>query len=178
MSNAKHIAINQSTSKQLFSFSKSERFPHHKSLNNRVAYETKSEFEKQGEGGGGRPFFHTSTRFSYYSSPNKAGKLPSPALYKIKDTFGKEAHKPNQQYSIGVGRDDMKKMFIEDINKKGDGNLPGPGRYTAEKKFGDAGLNYSMAKKLGADERALDKSKKLPGPGYYEHPQITGMNIT
>jgi len=27
-----------------------------------------------------------------------------------------------------------------------------------------------MAKKLGADERALDKSKKLPGPGYYEHP--------
>ena len=96
----------------------------------------------------------------------------------IKDTFGKESFKPNQQYTFGVGRNDMKRMFIEDINKKGDGNLPGPGRYTAEKKFGTNGLDYSMAAKLGADERALEKSKKLPGPGYYEHPVITGMNIT
>ena len=68
---AKHIAINNSTSKQLFSFSKSERFPHHKSLNNKVAYEVKSDFNKDGEGGSGRPFFHTSTRFSYYASPQK-----------------------------------------------------------------------------------------------------------
>ena len=74
MSQAKHIAINNSTSKQLFSFSKSDRFPHHKSLNNKVAYETTSDFAKQGEGPGRRPFFHTSTRFSYYASPNKAGK--------------------------------------------------------------------------------------------------------
>ena len=74
MSNVKHIAINNSTSKQLFSFSKSDRFPHHKSLNNKVAYETTSDFARPGEGGGGRPFFHTSTRFSYYASPNKAGK--------------------------------------------------------------------------------------------------------
>ena len=120
----------------MFSFSKSDRFPHHKSLNNKVAYETRSEFDKQGEGGSGRPFFHTSTRFSYYASPGKAGKLPSPSLYKIKDTFGKEAPKANEQYSFGIGRDDMKKLFIEDINKKGDGNLPGPGRYVPDKKFG------------------------------------------
>jgi len=30
----------------------------------------------------------------------------------------------------------MKKLFIEDINKKGDGNQPGPGRYMPDKKFG------------------------------------------
>jgi hypothetical protein len=24
----------------------------------------------------------------------------------------------------------------------------------------------------------LDKSKRLPGPGYYEHPQVTGMLLT
>ena len=72
----------------------------------------------------------------------------------------------------------MKRLFIEDIKKKGDSNLPGPGRYMPDKNFGQAGLDYSMAKKLGQDERALDKSKKLPGPGYYEHPQITGKIIT
>ena len=46
MSTVKHIAVNNSTSKQLFSFSKSDRFPHHTSLNNKVAYETKSDFAK------------------------------------------------------------------------------------------------------------------------------------
>jgi hypothetical protein len=53
----------------LYSFSKSSRFPETKSLNNKVAYEKKSEFDKLGSGGSGRPFFHTSTRFSYYASP-------------------------------------------------------------------------------------------------------------
>lgn len=166
----KHIAVNNSTSKQLYSFSKSDRFPHHKSLNNKVAYETKSDFNKNGEGGSGRPFFHTSTRFSYYASPNKQGKQPSPAMYKIKDTFGREGTKPNESFSFGVGRDDMKRLFVEDIKKKGDTNLPGPGRYMPDKNFGAAGLDYSIAKRLGQDDRALDKSKKLPGPGYYEHP--------
>lgn len=118
-------------------------------MNNKVAYETKSDFNKAGEGGNGRPFFHTSTRFSYYASPQKQGKLPSPSLYKIKDTFGTGAPKTNESYSFGVGRDDMKRLFIEDIKKKGDNNLPGPGRYTAEKNFGSDGLDYSMAKKLG-----------------------------
>lgn len=169
---AKHIAINNSTSKHLFSFSKSDRFPHHKSLNSRVAYEVKSDFEKPGAMGGGRPFFHTSTRFSYYASHDKHGKLPAPASYKIKDTFGKEAHTTNEVFSFGVGRDNMKLNFVHDIKKKGDNNNPGPGRYTAEKTkmLGTTGVNLSMAKKLGHDERALDKSKKLPGPGYYEHP--------
>lgn len=41
---SKQTAVNTSTSKQLYSFSKSDRFPHHKSLNNKVAYETKSDF--------------------------------------------------------------------------------------------------------------------------------------
>ena len=90
-------------------------------------------------------------------------------MYTIKDTFGKDAPKANESYSFGVGRDEMKRLFIEDIKKKGDGNCPGPGRYQPDVKFGHTGLDYSMAKKLGADERALDKSKKLPGPGYSEH---------
>ena len=33
---------------------------------------------------------------------------------------------------MGLGRNDMKKMFIDDIKKKGDHSLPGPGRYYKE----------------------------------------------
>jgi len=51
------------------------------------------------------------------------------------DTFGKTSLKSNEQYSFGVGRDDMKKVHIEEIRKHGDGNLPGPGKYTHEKPF-------------------------------------------
>ena len=72
----------------------------------------------------------------------------------------------------------MKKMFIEDIKKHGDINLPGPGRYSHEKRFGSLGLTYSMAQRLYKDELFLSKSKKLPGPGFYEHPEVTGMNLT
>ena len=39
-------------------------------------------------------------------------------MYKIKDTFGSAAPKTNESYSFGVGRDDMKRLFIEDIKKK------------------------------------------------------------
>ena len=55
----------------------------------------------------------------------------------------------------------MKKLFIDDIKKRGDHSLPGPGRYFKEadkKKFGDdelmvlkgfsSPLKYSMAAKL------------------------------
>ena len=62
-----HTNINTSVSKQLYSFSKSDRFPNLKSLNNKVAYEVKSQFTKNRELGGNRPFYHTSTRFSYYA---------------------------------------------------------------------------------------------------------------
>lgn len=93
----KHTSVNNSTSKQLYSFSKSERFPVHQSLNNKIAYDHKSEFNKTPlASGNGRPFHHTSTRFSYYASPEKGGKLPGPNSYRLGHTFGKESLKPNQ----------------------------------------------------------------------------------
>ena len=56
-------------------------------------------------------------RFNYYASPNKTGKLPSPSSYLIGDTFGDKSLKKNQEYTFGVGRGDMKKMFVDDIRK-------------------------------------------------------------
>lgn len=84
----------------------------------------------------------------------------------------------------------MKKMFIDDIKKRGDNSLPGPGRYfkTAnDKKFGDdelmilkqfsSPLKYSMAAKLKEGDQALARSKKLPGPGSYAHAEVTGKPL-
>ena len=173
-----HTSINSSTSKQLYSFSKSERFPQRRALNNRVAYEAVSTFDQAPQGGSGRPFYQTSTRFDYYSgSGKKKGNLPSPLHYKIPDTFGKESLKPNEQFSFGVGRDNMKKMFIDNIKKDGDISRPGPGKYSHEKRFGSMGVTYSMAQKLNHDDLILAKSKKLPGPGYYQAPDVVGQDL-
>jgi len=69
----------------------------------------------------------------------------------------------------------MKKMYVDDIQKKGDTALPGPGKYEFDKTFGAKGLNYSMASKLPTEKHMLDKSKKLPGPGNYEAINVTGI---
>ena len=129
--------------------------------------------------GSTRPFYQTSTRFDYYStSSKKKGKLPSALHYKIPDTFGKTSLQPNEQFSFGVGRGNMNRLFIDRIKKHGDVNKPGPGRYSHERKFGSEGLTYSMAEKLNHDELCLKKSKKLPGPGYYQAPDIVGQDMT
>lgn len=52
-----HTAINNSTSKQLYSFSKSERFPMRKPINSNVAYDVKPGFGNSKALGNGRPFF-------------------------------------------------------------------------------------------------------------------------
>lgn len=86
--------------------------------------------------------------------------------------------KPNQQYSFGVGRDNMKKMYVDEINQKGDKALPGPGKYENEKMFGAKGLTYSMAARLPTEKQCLEKSAKLPGPGNYETINVTGNNVS
>ena len=68
----------------------------------------------------------------------------------------------------------MKKSFIDDILKKGDRASPGAGSYEARINF-DTGSRCSiMGSKLKIEEAALGRSKKLPGPGSYEHPSIVG----
>lgn len=105
--NARLTSLNSSTSKAFYSFSKGERFPSKKPLNQHVAYDKKSQFNNQVALGTGRPFFQSSQRFDYYSSPEKAKKRPSPSplQYSIKGKFGKEGASPNQQFSFGVSRD-------------------------------------------------------------------------
>ena len=70
----------------------------------------------------------------------------------------------------------MKRVFIDDIHKQGDKTKPGPGRYNHREYVGKQGTSYSVANRLGIDERSLEKSKKLPGPGQYGYSQFFGRN--
>ena len=113
--------------------------------------------------GTGRPFFQSSQRFDYYSSPEKAKKRPSPSplQYSIKGKFGKEGASPNQQFSFGVSRNNMKKIHVDAIKKAGDKSSPGAGKYEYQKTFASqgnnnkAGLTYSMAANLPTEKLAL-----------------------
>lgn len=71
----------------------------------------------------------------------------------------------------------MKRMFIDDIKKRGDKSLPGPGKYEMKKLFGQSGLTYSMGSKMALDKQALGRSAKLPGPGFYVHQEVVGKDI-
>jgi len=74
----------------------------------------------------------------------------------------------------------MKKMYVEEIlqNKNNIGRTPGSGTYEHKAGFGGGNdTQYSMRKRLYMDELHLNKSKKLPGPGFYQHPDITSAVI-
>lgn len=64
----RHTAINNSSSKQFYSFSKSDRFPSRRPINKNVAYDVKEGFGNNKAMGSGRPFYSTSTRFDYYNT--------------------------------------------------------------------------------------------------------------
>jgi len=89
-----------------------------------------------------------------------------------------------QSYSFGVGRENMKKQHVEKIMTNVDGhtNVPGSGTYEYRHGFGGSSHNettcFSMRKKLYMDELHLGKSKKLPGPGFYQHPDCVGATIS
>jgi hypothetical protein len=77
----------------------------------------------------------------------------------------------------------MNKIYVEQIlkNVNGHTNVPGSGTYEHKHGFGGSSHNettcFSMRKKLYQDELALSKSKKLPGPGNYSHPDVCGAKV-
>ena len=71
----------------------------------------------------------------------------------------------------------MKKLYVDEIFKHGDKSSPGPAKYEHQRYFGKRGTNYSIAKKLYQDDLALTKSSRLPGPGQYVAPNLTGTSL-
>ena len=72
----------------------------------------------------------------------------------------------------------MKKMFIDDISKRGSTASPGPGKYRSNRTFGNRGLSFSMARKLEVEKCSLGRSAKLPGPGHYKFIEVVGKDTS
>ena len=62
----------------------------------------------------------------------------------------------------------MKRVYIDEILKKGSENEPGPGVYNLNPSFGPkVGAHFSFRANNDPFVQYLNKSKKLPGPGNY-----------
>jgi len=82
--------------------------------------------------------------------------------------------------SFGVGRENMKKIHVEEIllGKNNRQIYPGSGTYEPIPTFGKDNkynMGYSMRKQLYMDDLKYSKAKKLPGPGDYNHPERVGI---
>jgi hypothetical protein len=148
--------LNNSPSKQMYSFSKSERFPPILSSSS----STSSLPQKQ--------FYNIppirdkrSCSFGYGNKIDfsKESKDKSKVYYNIKSTFSKNSGSPF--YSFGIGRDLTYNNKLSISNK----NLPGPGQYNLLKPFGYNGKKFSIYSKI----LLLDNKKNFPGPGNYKN---------
>ena len=62
---------------------------------------------------------------------------------------------------------------------------PSPGAYEKDRTFGKAGTHYTIRKRMNRygsrvdkfDNYYFDQEKKLPGPGYYIHPETVGTKM-
>jgi hypothetical protein len=179
--------INNSTSKHNYQFAKSQRFSSARPYNKVSCYDHKSQFQtlnvKPAAGfmSGSKRFGNTgignadtknwAPLSSNYYATNFAGRMGKTSSQSINDLKNGTC----QSYTFGVGRENMKKQHVDKIIKNIDGhtNVPGSGTYEYRKGFGgsshDETTCYSMRKRLYMDELHLNKSRKLPGPGNYNH---------
>jgi hypothetical protein len=120
--------INNSTAKQQFAFSKDDRFKSPKPFSNAFGYEIPGQFGHIKNSGNGHAFTTSQDRFGYENvrfQKRQKGSIDGPgALDRHSNAFSKTF-----SFSFGVSRAEMKKIYVDEILKKGDTNLPGPGNY-------------------------------------------------
>eukprot|EP00347_Sterkiella_histriomuscorum_P017541 403348945 len=146
--------VNNSTSKQLFSFSKAERFGQPKSMmNHRIAYDLPSmkSTRAAGLGYGSRNAF------------NIRNDSPSPTNYNLKSEFTKSPS--NKAFSFGISREAYSKVYIKE-NPLADASVPGPGQYQIPPIVGKEALKYTLRPKT--QNPYTQTYKGQPGPGQYD----------
>lgn len=74
----------------------------------------------------------------------------------------KKSHSPS--WTFGISRSHYDKVYYE-TNKTIDKSVPGPGKYSTLKPFGDDSVKFSIRGKL--EEKNLNQTSKYPGPGEY-----------
>jgi hypothetical protein len=166
MSDRRAISINCSSSKQQFAFQKSPRFNGPKAYTKAFGYELEPYFGIKNGTNTGKGFNSSTKRFIAPRN-NSTIKIDGPG---DNDNKG-NAFSKTQQYSFGVSRHQMKKVYVDEILNTRKNGEPGPANYEKEPLFGNdaktAAARYSMRPKNDLFVNHLDKQKKLPGPGFY-----------
>ena len=128
------------------------------------------------------------TRFNEYNTSVKHGALPSSMSYNTQPkTFSPDVSK-SRGWSLGLGRDVTNKLHIDRLQDDAKKKIasPSPDSYEKDRTFGKTGMHYSMRKKMNRyggrsdrfDDYFFSSEKKLPGPGFYMHPETVGTRIT
>ena len=159
MTDNRAITINNSTSKQSFAFSKSQRFSSAKTYTNAFGYDLQGQFGHKRGTNVGKGFNSSQSRFA---TPKNCStfKIDGPGLYDNKGN----AFSKTQQFSFGVSRHNMKKIYVDEIYNRKSNNEPGPANYEKEPGFGAAskcaGSRYSMRPKNDLFVNYLEKQRK------------------
>ena len=130
----------------MYAFSKDERFKDPtKKHSTCFGYEIPGQFGHLKGSGGGRAFGTSQDRFGYENVrfKKKAGRIDGPGdRDRMAGLFSKTS------YSFGVSRSDMKKIHVDEILKRREENLPGPGNYEHKRHISAADtIKYSMRQK-------------------------------
>ena len=101
-------------------------------------------------------------------------------------TFSPEVAR-SKGWSLGLGRDNVQKKHVDAINDEAAKKIasPSPDSYEKKPTFSQEGTFYSMRKRLNRygsrvdryDSYYFDQERKLPGPGYYIHPETVGTRM-
>lgn len=154
--------INHSTSKQMYSFSRAERFPAVRRGYCDTFYNVPS---------------MTMTRYATLGRGTKSdftreGRGKNPEFYHVKRDFDK-GNIRGPAFSFGICRESYAKVYYE-TNKTFDKNVPGPGKYNATKPIGYGSPSYTMRGRFhhgsgaGGKSSTASSANDTPGPGTYK----------
>ena len=90
-------------------------------------------------------------------------------FYELKTDF--DPKKTNKGSSFGMSRSFYDKVYC-DSNVKHERNVPGPGKYEANNKFGNENPKYTLKGRL---KDKMNEAGKFPGPGEYKSQGINGL---
>lgn len=147
-----------SKSKQLYSFSKSERF---KKLI------LKNKCEKYYDPPSTKSTRSTSFGYGSRTRFDKRDKSPCPGRYELQSDFD-SATKKGKVYTFGTCREAYKKVYIKAHPVK-DLDIPGPGTYDVRASPGKEAKKYTMRPRTAGNRDGT----KTPGPGTYNMIQGT-----
>lgn len=172
--------LNNSRTKQMYSFSKAERFPKPRPLG-KSPEPASTDPDKLPKEMYDIPSTKM-TRFTKFGYGNrsdftKGSKNNKSEFVMFRSDFDKE-HPHGPKYTFGVGRDKYNKVYIES-NKNIDMTVPGPGKYYNPPPFGKGGISYSFRGKPEPKKEIIKRrEEKFPQPGPGEYPVCVQINPT